>query len=331
MKLARLYAFEVFPGKGETNPSSPAGGPLNADSPIRSTLRKLMSDVRLDSATPISFQISNPQENGSGNPVRELVMRVCFGKTTAPANAATELATRLSSTMDQRSNPFLFLVSSFSGEGSKASRAVLWAFPKDKVFKFNPTPNGANVEVIGDVFSVSSRLRKAAMFEGTNHGNSFWEGRMLDLQSGTTRLWIEHFLQCRLSVSGSHGTRQLAEYVAKTFRELETSEARDEMFDSVLAMQNKDGREISFLKFSDEINDPKTKDEFLALVPQGERATSFSFDRELFQRKVGFRVFKMQDGVVVSAPGATINESVKLSNGQLRYRGRIESEALKRN
>lgn len=327
MKLTRLYAFEVFPQKHMDNIERPSGGKMTINADIRNALNQLVSDIRLESEAPIAFHVEDPKAKKLTNEVRDKLLQFCFGKTLTPAKVAGELAMKLASVMDKRSSPFLLLFSGF--EGKKSSRVVIWAFPKDKVFKFTATRDGANVEVIPDVFSVSSKIRKAALFDGQNKADSFWEGRMLDLQSGTTELWVEHFLDCRLSVSGSFGTQRLAGYLGDLYKKSDGHATREQIFNAIVAVRTAPVRRMSFLKFAKDYLSGETKNEFLAIVLSEERSMTFDFDRAVFENKLGFRVFKMEDDVFVSAPLGVIGTSVKITNEQLKYEGEINEEYLK--
>ncbi len=141
--------------------------------------------------------------------------------------------------MDERSNPFLLLLSAFHSGGT--ARVVLWAFPKDEGFKFAVTRSGAKVEVVSDIFNTSAALKKAALFQGEDSPQSFWDGRMVDIQSGRTNLWVESFLECRLAVSGVYGTKMLAEYVAQAYRRVTTVAAREKVVQRDRSGQNGTG------------------------------------------------------------------------------------------
>ena len=327
MKLTKLYAFEVFPQKGEEEMDQPEGGKMKINAEIRNALTQLISDTRLETETPIAFHVEDPKAKKLENEVREKLLQFCFGNTTTPGKVAGQLALKLSSVMDKRSSPFLLLFSGF--ENKKSSRVVLWAFPKDKVFKFSATKDGANVEVIPDVFSVSSKIRKAALFDGQNKPDSFWEGRMLDLQSGTTELWVENFLDCRLSVSGIFGTQRLADYLSDSYKKSDEPVAREQIFNAIVAVRTAPIKRTSFLKFAKDYLSGETKDVFLAAIPSEERSMTFDFDRDVFENKLGFRVFKMKDDVFVSAPLGTVGTSVKITQEHLKYEGDINEEYLR--
>jgi hypothetical protein len=179
MQLTRLFAFEVFPQKGSVAPTPPDGGKIKVSAQLRHMLEQLLRDNRLSSQTPITFRVDDLKSGKRYNATRAEMMAFVFGAGTNVARSANSLAQRLSTVMDDRSNPFLFLLSGFR-DGTKG-RIVLWAFPKDEGLKFSKTAKGASVEVVSDIFNISSNLKKAAMFTGENTIASFWEGKMVDL------------------------------------------------------------------------------------------------------------------------------------------------------
>ena len=229
--------------------------------------------------------------------------------------------------MDERSNPFLLLLSAF--HRGDTARVVLWAFPKDEGFKFAASPSGAKVEVVSDIFNTSAALKKAALFQGENSPQSFWDGRMVNIQSGRTNLWVESFLDCRLAVSGVYGTKMLAEYVAQAYRRVTTVAARDQLFSAIVAVRTAPVRRMSYLRFANDYLSDEAKAVFLAATPHEQQSASFDFDRGVFEEKRGFRAFKMTDDVFLTAPLKTIDASVHVNDGRLSYEGTIREEYLR--
>ncbi|QDT60593.1 hypothetical protein SV7mr_31170 [Stieleria bergensis] len=327
MNLTRLFAYEVYPQKNDENPVAPSGGKIVQSTPLKKTLSQLIRDNRLETQTPIAFTVEDPKAKQRVNVVRESVLNFAFGRGDTVKNNAGYLALRLSEVMDGRSNPFLLLISCFK-EGD-ASSIVLWAFPKDEGLQFSATANGAKVTVIEDVFNISSTLRKAAIFTGKNEENSLWEGRMVDLQSGRTDLWVERFLACRLSVSGVHGTTILSEHLSQAYRQTKSDSVREELFNAIIGVRTAPVRRTSFLKFANDYLGDGAKAEFLSIVPSEQQSMSFDFDRETFEAKIGIRVVKTPDQVMVAAPLQTIGNTVKIAGDRIDLSSQIESQYLK--
>ena len=59
MELKRLYAYEVFPQKHETTREQPKGGNITINAKLRRTLNRLITDNRLETQTPIAFQMTD--------------------------------------------------------------------------------------------------------------------------------------------------------------------------------------------------------------------------------------------------------------------------------
>lgn len=327
MILTRLYAYEVFPQKRATAPTIPDGGKIPITSQLRHTLDRISKDNKLPSQTPIVFHVADPKAAKRVNDVRTHITTFAFGLGTRPSKSAEWLSVRLSQCMDERSHPFLFLISCF-GE-PPTSQVVLWAFPKDEGLAFSKTAKGVKVEVVKDVFNISSNLKKAALFTGQNNDNSFWEGRMVDLQSGRTDLWVERFLACQLSVSGVFGTSILSEHLTIAYRQTTSAEVREELFNAIVGVRTAPVKRTSFLKFANDYLGNNAKSVFLALVPPEQQNMSFDFDRSTFEQKIGIRVFRMADDVIVAAPLPAIHDTLQIHQDQLEYSGTITSEYLK--
>lgn len=327
MQLTRLFAYEVFPQKNAASPTQPDGGKISVSAQLRHTLDQLIKENRLESQTPVAFRVDDLRSGKRVNVVRDAMMSFAFGAGGNIAKNADSLAMRLSSEMDDRSNPFLFLLSTF--RDGKKCRVVLWAFPKDEGLKFSKTTNGAKVEVVKDIFNISSNLKKAAVFSGENSPTSFWEGKMVDLQSGRTDLWVERFLACQLSVSGVYATTLLTEHLTMAYRQADSPKVQEELFNAIVGVRTAPIKRTSFLKFANDYLGNDAKSHFLSVVPPEQLNMSFDFDQATFEQKIGIRVFRMDDDVVVAAPLEAIDASLHVKNKRLEYSGTIDREYLK--
>jgi hypothetical protein len=126
-------------------------------------------------------------------------MQVGFAARGAHAEAAAaELAARLSQAMENRSPACLFLAAGYRDSAAAPVREVtLWIFPRDDAFRFRSRAHA--IELLSDVFSRTSRLRKLALFDGRNLRTDFLEADVLDFQAGgiggVAEFWIERFLE----------------------------------------------------------------------------------------------------------------------------------------
>ena len=152
---------------------------------------------------------------------------------------------------------------------------------------------------------------------------------MLDPQSGSTDLWIEDFLDCRLSVSGKFGTKILADSVVDFYKKHDDSESREQIFNAIVAVRTAPVKRMSLSRFAKDYLSGDIKTNFLAAVSSEDRAATFDFDRTFFEKKLGFKLFKMKDDVFVSAPILAVGNTVKVENSRLAYEGEIVDEMLR--
>ena len=329
MNLTRFYCYEISPQKGKDKPESPNGGPVEWNEKIETTLNDLLVETKLSTESPIAF-VNRADGDSFRNPARDAFLKLLFDSDLAATKASQTLALRLSNVMDLRSKPFLLVLSAYTKmvDGNQLGRIVVWAFPKDRGFKLSWTEKTAQLNE-DELFNISSVIRKAAFFEGTHGDDSFIEGSMLDYQSGTTDLWVEKFLACKLSTSGVYGTLQLATYIAKAFEKIDDVDGREELFNAVIAVRTSPVRRMSCNKFAKNYLDGKTKDIFLASIPTEEKRVTFDFVREEFENRLDFRAFKMKDGVTITAPFGTVGNSLNLTEGNLDYSGVVDVESLR--
>ncbi|MEM9701412.1 MAG: hypothetical protein AAF907_03065, partial [Planctomycetota bacterium] len=181
MKLARVHAYEIRPQRMVENPIQPAGGIIEPTAELRGVLEELVESSRLTEQTEICFKTPTEANGKSKHQVREEILAFCFRGSKRSEEAGKSLAERLSRSMDKRSQGFLLVASSFKDGDTR--RLTIWAFPRDEAFQFQAASAAPVVTVLNDVFSRSSRLRKAAVFEGTKSADDFWSGRVNDMQA----------------------------------------------------------------------------------------------------------------------------------------------------
>lgn len=329
MELFRIYAFAVTPQRTADQRSQPSGGAFAVNDEIREALDKLFASSKLTSQAPVDFLVDGEEDlQKRRHVVRDAVMQFAFGASAQAKSAASSLAARLADSMDERSPATLLLLSGCR-EGAKR-RTTIWAFPQDQAFQFRPSKAGARIRLLDDIFSRSSRLRKAALFEGGQRRTDFWSGRVLDLQTtgGFGRgadYWIAAFLGCRLGLEGEAGTRLLVKYLRQTYDSADNQEIRDQLFGAMMAIRTSPKRTWSLKQFARNYLNVEAKKAFIAEVPEELAGMSFAFDRKVFEDKLNFRIFRLQDDVYVSAPFGTIGSSVQVSEGKQR---RLQCEGV---
>jgi hypothetical protein len=333
MPLHRLHAYSVSPGRTANAPIAPDGGAVSVTAELRRVIEGNINAAKFDRRTAVDFQVDPTSRT---NQTRDSVIEFGFGEGAAGRAAALSLARRLAQAMDRRSAPCLFVAAAFrDGEG----RAVyLWTFPRDEAFRFRRGPSGPAIEVLTDVFSQTSRLRKAARFQGRDLRTEFLSGRVLDFQTNSASrvvadFWIGRFLDSRFAIGGDAGTRLLARVVRKAYGECTQLDDKEALYAAVMAMRRSPQRRVSLMDFADRYLGGPAREAFLSAVPNQESLESvFEFSRDVFDSTVQFRTFQLDTGVFVSSPLTQIGESVQITEGerrQLSCRGGILDEQLR--
>ena len=332
VNLLRVHAYSVSPGRTAEASAEPEGGAVSATAELRRVIQDNINSADFDRRTAIDFQVDPTTRT---NQTRDLVLAFAFGESAGARVAALSLARGLAQAMDQHSTPCLFVPVAFQ-DGEK--RAVyLWTFPRDEAFRLRRDGAGPAIEVLTDVFSQTSRLRKAARFQGRNLRSEFLSGRVLDLQTNNASrvvadFWIVRFLHGRFGISGDAGTRLLARVVRKAYDDCGQLDDKEALYTAVMAMRRSPQKRVSLRDFADRYLEGAAHDAFIAAVPNQDSLDSvFEFSRDVFDSTVQFRVFQLDTGVFVSSPLAQIGESVQITEGkrrQLSCRGRILNEQL---
>lgn len=215
MQLFRLHAYAVEPQRTRTHGVEPIGGAVGITSQLRQVIDQNVSAAHFDTRTQVALRFDTHTRTSD---IRDLILRYAFKGSRNAEAAAAELANRLSDAMDLRSTPCLFVLAAMREAQRRC--VTLWTFPRDQAFQFRSGRGGPSIRVLTDVFSQTSKLRKAAYFEGRQLRTHFLNGKVLDFQAShasqdIANFWIMRFLQCELSMADDTGTRLLARTVKK--------------------------------------------------------------------------------------------------------------------
>jgi hypothetical protein len=332
MELFRLHAYSVLPQRTAESRETPAGGAVKVSAELRAVMESSTQDARFADQSSVDFDVDPMTRT---NEVRDAILNFGFGEAAAAKAAALSLAARLSEAMDLRSADCLFIPTAFHNGDMR--RVILWIFPRDAAFQLRSGTEGPTIDILTNVFSQKSRLRKAALFEGLNIKTNFLSGRVLDHQANSfsrdaADFWIARFLLCGLSIKDESGTRMLAKALRLTLDELDDLGARQQLNAAVVAIRHAPKRRISLTKFADNYLGGNTRETFLAHAPNDQsRNALFGFDRATFDRVLHFRVFELDTGVIVSAPLSQIGETVQIDGTaqHLKCAGAIVGEKLR--
>lgn len=337
MDLFRLYGLAIDPQR-LTDPDlfvEPAGGVLPIRQSLRAALAKSLRGAHQSGhMTRVTLEVDQSTDGARSSLVRSAAMAIAFGREPKGRNGALELARQLSRAMDERSPECLFLLAAYR-DGDKR-QVALWIFPQDEAFRFSPSgPAGTDIELLTDIFSRTSGLRKMALFEGRNIAAHFLDAQVLDLQVGraddVANFWIRRFLEAQLTITPAAGTKVLADALKRTSEaDLDQVENR-EVQTAALAVHTMQRDHWSIDQVAEEFLSGRAKEVFLESVDNDEARTSiFRLDRSALERGLSVRNFRLPDGVFVSAPITEVGEDklVRILDGDDGERLRVEAEVI---
>ena len=176
----------------------PVGSRIEVTEELESALQAALVAQRM---TSVDLRLDTHPRRRSSD-LRDFVITFTFKDQHRAAEAAAlVLARRLSRSMDERSKPCLFVAAVYRDSATAPQRRVaLWIFPQDEAFRLN----AMTIELLTDIFSRSSRLRKLALFEGRDIRSHFTNARVLTSKQavirGRTRL-DQRFQDAQLSTA----------------------------------------------------------------------------------------------------------------------------------
>jgi len=274
MDLFRVHAYAVSPSRKSDKPISPEGGEVNITAPLGRVIRENIESARFEVRTTVDFEVDPATRT---NAMRDLVLAFGFEKSRSDPPVGLQLAERLSQAMDQRSAPCLFVLAAFRGGDQR--EVYMWVFPRDAAFRLVRGRGGPSIEVLTDVFSQTSRLRKAAQFRGGKGRADFLSGQALDFQTGYAErrvadFWVVRFLECTFSIRGEAGTRMLAQAVRAAYENAASVEDKEAVFTAAMAARRTPQRRMSLASFADRYLADPVKKTFLEAAPNKAIVTS---------------------------------------------------------
>ena len=339
----RIWAFAVLPARmlAAEDVTAPRGGRVPTSDDLRAALQAAIERTREGAWTSVKFrvdQIDDAFGRRRSSESRDAFLALAFGNDATADEAAQGLALRLATAMDRRS-PTNLLVFGADVEGGLASVRV-WTFPQDDAFRFNEAV-APTIELLADVFSRTSSLRKAARFDGENHDGSFIGGDALDFQTGSNSFevanyWIGRFLGCELGVTPTVGTQLVARAFRKLDEKLADPEERQTLTVAAMALRHSPRTNWTLQDIAEQFFPANLREPLLAASGKPEMNNApFRLNHELYDTLVATRVFSLESGVIVTSPiteVATPNDpdkSVVVTGNQLRVEGTVAKETLR--
>lgn len=330
MNLFRVHAYAVEPGRTTGGTGAPLGGAVTVTADVRQALEEASRQSGLEGRTLVDVRVDSSTRTSD---VRERLLAFAFDNPSAARSAALDLASRLGDAMDRRSTPCLFIAAA-ARDGDRR-QVTIWTFPRDEAFQFGGRAGAATIRLLTDVFSRTSRLRKAALFEGRKVRTDFLRGRVLDFQANNVSrevadFWIARFLGCGLAIASETGTRLLARTVRRVYEQTTEPVEREQLHAAISAIRHSPQPRWSMRDFADQYLQGPVRDRMLEAAPNPEALeSSFDFDRNVFDESVNFRVFRLDSDVYVSAPFDEVGRSVTVQDQHLRCEGDIVDEKVR--
>lgn len=339
-----VWAFVVVPGRGSDSPSEPVGGPMEASSGIDEALTGSTRRARDVDWAEVVFRVQEIVDPDGAErrscESRDLVKDLAFADETRADAAALDLARRLSRSMDQRTPLPHLLVAKASVRNGKGDTR-LWAFPQDEAFRFSVTDR-PTLELLDQVFSRMSRLRKAAAFQGEDNDSDFITGRVLDQQAGrqpteVARYWWDYFLDCDFRMTPAQGTSMLAKAIQTAMTRQTEPERRRELGVVAAFIPQAPARLRSLEDIVDDLVPDHLRQEVLMSSPHPHlNAQPFTLEPATFRTLVGSLIFQLEGGVIVTSPvdlvdrGDGLDRPVRVDGSHLRCDGEIVTERYRR-
>jgi hypothetical protein len=273
--------------------------------------------------------------------MRQHLLDIAFGSASQAAKASEQVAEQLRSVTDQRSRPCLLVVSCHEGRLASNRQVLISTFPKDQVLR----RAGQGVRLLDDVFSLTSRLRKAALIEGPNSPTGFLKARVVDYETTSSDravadFWVTRFLTAATEMGTREGTSKLATVLKKTNERLQNEAAAlDQLHAAIATLRTGPKRRQSLTSIATELLDGSARQAFLDEAGTGPQVSAvFDVDVPRLDELIQYRVFRLNNGVTVSAPfmavGSDDDSPVQLTemHGTRRVTasGIVESEKIGR-
>lgn len=332
MPLTSIHAFVVVPQRHIQEPKPCIGGVVSVTDKIKRILKDVYAKANIESQTRVQFFFNESR----GNEFRDLAISFLWG--TDPTTSSQSIAMRLSLLMDNRSDEGLFVIT-VSDENDGKRQMVLWIFPKEDALQFKSGPTTNTINVLEDVFSKTSKLRKAAKFAGVNSPASMMSGHVLDYQNDASNVadfWVTDFLASKLSVNDDVGSEKLADALESLYNRTSEYASRERIYAAIITLKNRGSRRTTGKSIADEFfrDDVGLVTKFKRQFQSDELYNSqFNFKKDAFNAKVKVIFYQLSNGIVVTSPIGIGDDSLKIRGSEsartLTASGEISEEKVK--
>lgn len=182
------------------------------------------------------------------HPIQDLLQRIAFGPDSERLDCSKELAVRLASVTDRRSDEGLFIL--LLGHNEDRKRIAIWKFPNDESLHASFGEHGISIELLQDAFSRDNKYFKAAIFEGASSAD-LWNGIVEDKQAtsrvtGVSDLWLSNFLQAQYELRDKAASAVLARALRETANRTRDPNLQEEINSVAVMLHHQDGQLVTF-------------------------------------------------------------------------------------
>jgi hypothetical protein len=327
-----VHAFVIEPTP-EDQPFEALGGSVSTSKQLDAVLRT--SYAALDGE---GFQVDlKVDDTTRESHIRGLLQQYAYGQTRAPHSAAESVAEALARAIDGRSNPCLLVIAAYGADSNRT--VAMWTFPRESAFQFRRQRGAdAQLNILQDLFSQDSKLRKGALFSGRSADgkNDFIRGRVMDFQAKSSQrevaaFWLERFLNARFAMKAPHLTRILAQHLKRLSTTVASGDdnLKNQLFAAALSLSVGPKQTTTLRDIVAQHFDAQLHERILAGLPPDALDTPFEVHRETMEKNANIAEFKFANGAEVAIPLNKVEKDVKIEEDRMIISSRVVSKRLK--
>lgn len=333
MPLTQAHSFLVHPRERTDEQNTINGTDVPATESLWAQLAELYARASDECKIGITFQRAG--DGQQVNPRRDLLVDYVQNR---DLERGRQIANHLRQATTRRSGiGLLFLLL-----GTEPSATLVIArFAMNEGVLAKEQPDGPlQVQFVREIFMKNHLAYKSVVYAGPAVQGAFWRGKAVDKQLKATNsssdYWIREFLLSELETPGPAGTKRFAKALRAAINNTEDVAIKGELTSAAHLLRNQGGNIVTPLELVENLGltsgaiDALTR----ALPRKDILHASFAFDREEFDRHVGFRYVQLDNGARLIADDEAFNEifqEQELTDDRRRFstEGRVIRQELR--
>lgn len=305
MPLTTALSFLVHPGRGLVPQPQIGGTEVLRGTTMWTNVQQLYD--RADEECTIQIQFRRADDGAQRNPRRDILAQFCQNPT---IERGREIASLLQHATTERSHlGLLFLLL-----GRNPAALVLARFPASEGIVAEEHGAALQVDFVEQIFLKNLHSYKSVYYRGPFVERAFWQGKAVDKQlktMGTSpNYWIQEFLMSELMLTPAAGTKRLALAIRKAIHDTDDQEVKSSLLTFAQIVRHQAGNVITPVDLATQAG---LGNEALEALSDGfARAElgndAFQFDRDEFDRHVGFRMVELDNGARLIAADDAFEE-----------------------